>query len=88
MSQPDGQVDLAAALSARLREAHRRVAQLAVGDDEKARATRRLLAISDGAKHDMRRASGRLDVLLNDWDEGRIGAGDEPSGPSSSDDQT
>ena len=57
-------------LSERLRLAHRRVAALEATDDEKARITRRLLAISDAAKHDLGRASHRLDVFLNDLDAG------------------
>ncbi|MGB8649576.1 MAG: hypothetical protein WCD35_02830 [Mycobacteriales bacterium] len=60
--------ELLADLSARLRDAHRRVAALAVNDDEKARVIRRLLAISDAAKHDLGRASDRLNAFLNDLD--------------------
>jgi hypothetical protein len=63
--------ELFADLSERLRLTHRRVAALEGPDDEKARITRRLLAISDAAKHDLRRASERLDVLLADLDAGR-----------------
>ena len=57
-------------LSRRLREAHRRVPALEASDDEKARITRRLLAISDASKHDLSRASARLDTFLNDLDRG------------------
>ena len=57
-------------LSARLRSAHRRVAVLEVEPDEKGRAIRRLLAISDAAKHDLGRASSRLDQFLADLDAG------------------
>jgi hypothetical protein len=78
MTEPRDDSDLMASLSERLRDAHRRVAQLPVSDDEKARAARRLLAISDAAKHDIPRASSRLDALLADWAAGRIGASDEP----------
>ena len=63
--------DLAADLSLRLREAHRRVARLDVPDDEKARAARRLLALTDASKHDLERASARLDRFLADLDAGR-----------------
>ena len=56
--------ELFAELSAKLRDAHRRVAQLEVPDDEKARITRHLLVISDASKHDLRRASARLDAFL------------------------
>ena len=58
--------DLAADLAERLLRAHRQVASLAVPDDEKADATRRLLAITTAAKHDLARASERLDGLLAD----------------------
>ncbi len=64
--------DLAADLAARLREAHRRVARLDVPDDEKARAARRLLALTDASKHDLARASARLDRFLADLDAGRV----------------
>ena len=86
MTEPDGEAVLLTAFADRLRDAHRKVPQLPVSDDEKGRAARRLLAISDAAKHDVRRASARLDALLADWAEGRIGAADDapepPAGPS------
>ena len=69
--------DLAADLAVRLRDAHRRVARLEVSDDEKARAARRLLALSDTAKRDLARASARLDRFLADLDAGRIAAADD-----------
>lgn len=62
--------ELFADLSVRLRDAHRRVASLVAPEDEKARVLRRLLAISDAAKHDLRRSSERLDVFLSDLDRG------------------
>ena len=68
--------DVAAELADRLLEAHRRVRALEVPKDEKARATRRLLAISDASKHDVGRAAKRLDAFLADLDEGRIAASD------------
>ena len=69
--------ELAADLAARLRDAHRRVARLDVPDDEKARAARRLLALTDASKNDLERASARLDRFLADLDEGRVGAADD-----------
>ena len=51
-------------LAAKLRDAHRRVAQLDVPDDEKARITRHLLVISDASKRNARRAATRLDAFL------------------------
>ena len=63
---------LADSLSERLRNAHRRVRTLPVEPDVKQRVARRLLAISDASKHDLERASRRLDVLLDDLDAGRF----------------
>lgn len=62
--------ELFADLSIRLRDAHRRAASLEAPEDEKARVLRRLLAISDATKHDLRRSSERLDVFLSDLDRG------------------
>ena len=56
-------------LSRRLREAHRRVGVLPVGEDEKARVARHLIAITDASKHDLGRASTRLDRLVAEMDE-------------------
>ncbi len=58
-------------LARRLREAHRRVASLEVDDDEKRRVATRLIALTDASKHDVARASARLDLLLADLDAGR-----------------
>jgi len=55
-------------LAEKLREAHSRVAALHVTDAEKASTTRRLLAISDAAKHDVRRAAQRLDAFVAELD--------------------
>jgi hypothetical protein len=66
--------DLAAALAVRLRDAHRRVAALDVPEDEKVRVARRLIALTDASKHDLARASTRLDRLLADLDAGRLPA--------------
>jgi hypothetical protein len=63
-------------LAAQLAEAHARVRALDVPKGEKARATRRLLAISDASKHDLQRAAQRLEVFLDDLDHGRLSAGD------------
>ena len=62
--------ELFAVLSGRLRDAHRRIGALDLPDDEKARVARRLLAISDAAKHDLPRASLRLDRFMADLDAG------------------
>lgn len=69
-------------LAQRLKDAHRRVASLAAGDDEKAHVARRLIALTDASKRDVNRASQRLDLLLADLDAGRrLGpdGGDEPA---------
>ena len=68
----------AADLADRLLAAHRRVAALTLPDDQKSSAARRLLAISDAAKHDLARASRRLDALLDDLDAGRTTAAGTP----------
>ena len=60
--------ELFADLSRRLRETHRRVAGLQVSDVEKSRVTRHLIAITDASKHDLSRASGRLDRLIAEVD--------------------
>ena len=64
--------ELAAQLATRLRDAHRRVAELDASPDEKARVARRLIALTDASKRDITRASARLDRLLADLDEGRV----------------
>ena len=59
-------------LAGRLREAHRRVRTLEATDDQKARVAGRLIALTDASKHDVGRASARLDLLLADLDAGRL----------------
>ena len=70
-------------LAQRLAAAHAQVRALQSSGAEKARATRRLLAISDASKHDLARASKRLDAFLSDLSEGRIAADGAPAGPDS-----
>ncbi|MQA84231.1 MAG: hypothetical protein GEV03_06310 [Streptosporangiales bacterium] len=72
-SDPDPDPDLAAQVSQRLREAHRQVAALPVADEMRARAMRRLLAVTNAAKRDLPTAARRLDALLADLDAGRYG---------------
>jgi hypothetical protein len=69
------EVQLAAQLAERLREAHRRVAALDVDGEQKSSITRRLVVIGDASKHSVSRASRRLDALLAELDEGRPAAG-------------
>lgn len=74
--------ELAAELAVRLREAHRRVGSLDASPDQKARVARRLIALTDASKHDIGRASARLDLLLADLDAGRYPAPDEDAADS------
>ena len=69
---PDDDAELFADLSRRLRDAHRSVASLDAADDVKAAVVRRLIAVTDASKHDLRRASERLDALLDDLAAGRL----------------
>ena len=61
--------ELAAQLAERLRDAHRRVASLDIGPEQKSSITRRLLVITDASKHSVPRASRRLDALLAELDQ-------------------
>ncbi len=69
--------DLAASLSVRLRDAHRRVALLDVPGDEKTCVAARLIELTDASKRDLGRASHRLDLLLAELDAGRTGTADQ-----------
>ena len=60
--------ELFAAFAERLREAHERVRALTVDEAEKASVSRRILVISDAAKHDLGRANLRLLDLLEELD--------------------
>jgi hypothetical protein len=71
---------LASELAANLAATHRRVRDLDVADDEKALASRRLLAISEAAKHDVATASRRLQTFVRDLDAGRIAVSKRPDG--------
>ncbi|MCT9931418.1 hypothetical protein N5079_14450 [Planotetraspora sp. A-T 1434] len=51
-------------LARRLRDAHRRVRALALPQEDRARLTRRLLAICDVAKRDIAHAAARLDAFI------------------------
>lgn len=71
-SEDGAEQALFTSLAARLRDAHRRTASLDLPDEQKSRITKRLLAITDASKHDLGRASTRLDALLADLDAGRV----------------
>ena len=68
---------LEAQLATRLRDAHRRLAALDAPEDQKVRAARRLIALTDASKHDLGRAWARLDRFLADLDAGRLAAATE-----------
>ncbi len=59
-------------LADRLLEAHRRVRTAELEPEDKARVSRRLIALTDASKHDVARAATRLDALLADLDAGRV----------------
>jgi hypothetical protein len=73
-------------LAERLREAHRRVARADLDAAARRDLTRRLLALTDAAKHDAASASRRLDAFLGRLHEatdggaetGRPGDGHDP----------
>jgi hypothetical protein len=71
-----------AQLAESLRLAHRRVAALELDGAAKERASHRLLAISDAAKHDTTRAAVRLERMMLDLDEGRVAAAEDPTADS------
>ncbi len=58
----------AADLAAALKDAHARLRSLDAGAEVKAALARRLVAVSDAAKHDVDRAARRLAAVLADLD--------------------
>ena len=58
--------ELFVSLAERLRAAHATVAALDLPDEEKSNVLRHLRVITDASKHDLRRASERLDAFLED----------------------
>ena len=77
----DGAAQLAAKLADELAAAHRRIRALPIEDAEKALASRRLLAISEVAKHDVTTAARRLHAFVHALDEGEIGVAEPPAEP-------
>ncbi|WP_093787509.1 SCO5555 family protein [Actinacidiphila guanduensis] len=65
----DGQLELYGLLAARLKQAHARVANPEVPDGTRRELTRRLLAVTAAAKHDLADAARRLDVLTAELDD-------------------
>ena len=70
--QPGTEQEQADRLAERLLQAHRRVRAAELSTDDKGRVTRRLIALTDASKHDVPRASARLDALIADLDAGRV----------------
>ncbi|MER7110850.1 hypothetical protein [Streptomyces sp. NPDC000229] len=72
----DSQLELYQAVAARLKEAHTRVRELQVPEGVRMTLSRKLLAITAAAKHDLAGTARRLDRLMKDLDEGRFPEGD------------
>ncbi|MCF3105818.1 hypothetical protein IPZ58_30185 [Streptomyces roseoverticillatus] len=68
----DSQLELYRLVADRLKEAHSRVRTLQVPEGVRMTLSRKLLAITAAAKHDLSGAAMRLDRLMNDLDEGRF----------------
>ncbi|ARZ67662.1 hypothetical protein M1P56_26755 [Streptomyces sp. HU2014] len=68
----DSQLELYRLVADRLKEAHTRVRTLQVPEGVRMALSRKLLAITAAAKHDLSGAAMRLDRLMNDLDEGRF----------------
>ncbi|GAA0494787.1 hypothetical protein ACFQ2B_09540 [Streptomyces stramineus] len=66
------QLELYRLVADQLKEAHTRVRTLQVPEGVRMALSRKLLAITAAAKHDLSGAARRLDRLMNDLDEGRF----------------
>jgi hypothetical protein len=64
----DGQLELYRVVADRLKEAHARIAGLALSAEDRTRLSRRLLTVTAAAKHDLAGAVRRLDSLLEELD--------------------
>lgn len=75
---PDGpdEVRLYAELATRLKDAHARVRKLDIPDGAKVALVRRLLVVTDAAKHDLADAARRLAKLMEELDEQAARAAD------------
>ncbi|MFF7727536.1 hypothetical protein [Streptomyces sp. NPDC008001] len=76
----DSQLELYRLVADRLKEAHSRVRTLQVPEGVRMALSRKLLAITAAAKHDLSGAAMRLDRLMNDLDEGRFPEGPDRDG--------
>jgi hypothetical protein len=65
----DGQLQLYGVLATRLKQVHTRVANPEVPDETRRELSRRLLAVTAVAKHDLVDAARRLDVLTAELDD-------------------
>jgi hypothetical protein len=65
----DSQLELYGVVAARLKQAHTRVANAEVPDETRRELSRRLLAVTAVAKHDLADAARRLDVLTAELDD-------------------
>ncbi|MGP4002024.1 hypothetical protein [Streptomyces sp. 8N706] len=72
----DSQLELYKTVAGRLKEAHTRVRSLQVPEGVRMALSRKLLVITDAAKHDLAGAARRLDRFMKDLDEGRFPEGD------------
>ncbi|MDQ0793789.1 hypothetical protein [Streptomyces sp. B1I3] len=72
----DSQLELYGRVADRLKEAHARVRVLQVPEDVRMALSRKLMAVTASAKHDLPGAARRLDRLMKDLDEGRFPEGD------------
>ncbi|WP_327353188.1 hypothetical protein [Streptomyces sp. NBC_01304] len=68
----DGQLELYRLVADRLKEAHQTVRTLQVPEGVRMALTRKLLAVTAVAKHDLTDAARRLDGFMKDLDEGRF----------------
>lgn len=73
----DGQLQLYAAVANQLKEAHARVRALQVPEGVRMALTRKLLAITAAAKHDLAGAARRLERFGADLDDFEEGSGTE-----------
>ena len=65
----DGQLELYRVVAMRLKQAHTRVANPEVPDETRRELSRRLLAVTAVAKHDLADAARRLDGLTAELDD-------------------
>ncbi|MYW65285.1 hypothetical protein GTY65_14650 [Streptomyces sp. SID8379] len=65
----DGQLQMYSAVANQLKEAHSRVRALQVPEGVRMALTRKLLAITAAAKHDLAAAARRLERFMADLDE-------------------